>query len=247
MRDTQIKKDLRSLAGLLSSWGKNVRNSNVLNNMVVYKEANNLVGYSLDKATPLIFTNIDLDRHSIPSGIENIHDDYKTFDIHLNILFKENNGELDDSDPIENLGVSIRIEGDFIKDDKEGKAMCSWHLDRDGAAKSVYCHPIYHMNFGGEHMTAQAIKSNGYFGNLLLLPNPRIIHPPMDIVLSCDFILRNFYKKATHQSITSLPGYKILVKQAVDRYWTSYFFAFASNWKEDMKISNLTFEKLIGN
>ena len=206
------------------------------------------ITYSLEKNSPLIFKNIDLDRHSIPTGIEKLPSNDKDFEVHLNMVLSEISDEDDFSvDPLTKLGVSIKIKGDYIKDNELKNAICSWHLDRDAPVSSSYCHPLYHLNFGGDQMTSHALNDPNYFGNLLLLPNPRIIHPPMDLILSCDFIIKNFYKISTHKSITDLPEYKSILNRSTKRYWSSYAFAFASKWNQDLNVSNLSHESVIGN
>ena len=248
MRENEIKRDLRSLSQLLSNWDKNVKNPNVLNNDLVFTPGGGNINYSLERSTPLIFKDIDLERHSIPSGIENLNSNEKDFEVHLNILLSEVTSDDDPNfDPILRLGVAIKVKGDYIKADSLKSVICSWHLDRDSTATSGYSHPTYHLNFGGDHMTSFAIAEDGYFGNLLLLPNPRIIHPPMDLILSCDFIIKNFYKKSRHQKITDLPAYKTLVDRASKRYWASFANAFASKWNNDLIVKNLSHNNVIGN
>jgi hypothetical protein len=248
MRENEIKKDLRSLSQILDGWDRNVKNANILNTNLNYSSNGSIINYNLERTTPLIFKHIDLDRHSIPSGIENLNSNEKDFEVHLSIRLSEQS--IDDDftiDPLTSLGVGIKIKGDYLMDDSMKNAICSWHLDRDAPAGSVYCHPLYHLNFGGDNMTSFAIADKNYFGNLLLLPNPRVIHPPMDMVLSCDFIIRNFYKKSTHKKITDLPAYKTLFNRAAKRYWASYAFAFASKWNNTLSVTNLSHDSIIGN
>jgi hypothetical protein len=247
MRESEIKKDIRTLSQLLIGWGKNVKNANVLNTSINCNSKGNIINYSLEKTAPLVFRNIDLDRHSIPSGIENLHSDDKNFEVHLNIFLSENDHEDDLSlDPLTRLGVNFKVKGDFELGGELKSAICSFHLDRDAPAGSIYCHPLYHLNFGGDQMTSHALIEPNYFGNLLLMPNPRIIHPPMDLILSCDFIIRNYYKKSTHKTITELPAYKKIFNRAAKRYWASYTFAFASKWDNSLTVSNLSHETVIG-
>ncbi|MEJ5051008.1 hypothetical protein WH221_14355 [Chryseobacterium culicis] len=248
MRENQIKKDVRTLSQLLGKWGKNVPKANILNTNFSCSSKDSIITYSLNKSSPLIFKNIDLDRHSIPSGIENLPIDKKEFEVHLNIVLAEHS--LDDDyavDPLTRLGVTIKVNGLYEKGEEDSKyVVCSWHLDRDAPEDSTYCHPLYHLNFGGDSMTSHALEEPNFFGNLLLMPNPRIIHPPMDLILACDFIIRNFYKKTTHQSITNLPAYKDIFNRAANRYWASYAFAFASKWNDTLSVSNLSHNKVIG-
>jgi hypothetical protein len=247
MREKIIKKDLITLSHLLNNWDKNVKNASILNTNLNHGLNGSIINYSLEKTTPLIFKHIDLDRHSIPSGIEKLGPNEKDFEVHLSIELSEQ--RIEDNltiDPLISLGVSIKIKGAYKMDGSKKNVICSWHLDRDNPVSSAYCHPIYHLNFGGDNMTSFAIEDKEYFGNLLLLPNPRVIHPPLDIVLSCDFIIRNFYKKSTHKKITDLPTYKSLFNRAAKRYWATYAFAFASKWNDSLQVTNLSHESVIG-
>ncbi len=246
MRANSIKSDLRSLSGFLDKWGKNVKNAGLLSKINVSDSTDGTIKYSIEKSEPLIFRNIELERHSIPSGIENLPFDNNTFEVHLNMRLTERDGKDDLFDPIVSLGVSIKIAAEYFTENDIKSAMCSWHLDRADSSKSDYCHPIYHLNFGGDQMTALALQNESYFGNLLLLPNPRIIHPPLDLILACDFVINNFYKRDNHKKMTDLPGYKMLINRAAERYWKAYTFAFASKWNKDLNVSNLTHNHIIG-
>jgi hypothetical protein len=246
MRENEIRADLRTLAHFLDNWDKNVKNASLLNQIKVTSTP--LISYSISTSQPLIFSNIDIDRHSIPTGIDSIPKDDRLFNVHINILFAEEvklTSEL--YDPISKLGVAFKIKGEYIKGEEIKKAMCSWHLDKTTSSGSSFHHPTYHLNFGGDHMIDEVKLNNDCFGNLLLLPNPRVIHPPMDIILSCDFVIKNFYTKSRHQKLTQSNGYIRLIEKARKRYWESFVYALISNWDTTFTVSNLEFENVIGN
>lgn len=242
MKRNELAKDFRSLSQFLSDWGKKVKNPGILNNVNIISDASNHLNYGILESEPLTFINIDLDRHCIPQGIEKLKKDEAIIEIKLTSLHKEANHDNENIDPIHALGVNMAIDVTYsIKGDMK-EATCSWHLDKGETGASAFSHPIYHMNFGGNHMN----KQGDVFGKLLLMSAPRIIHPPLDIILSCDFIIRNFYKIETHTAITENPGYKELLERAKNRYWMPYFKAFASKWYAEVNVENLPYTSLVG-
>lgn len=243
MKQNDIRKDLRSLSGLLSGWGKYVKNPNMLQNLNI----NEIVKggdlhYTITVSEPLTFLRIDLDRHCLPSGIEKIPANDIEFEVAMTLLCSESKEDNAEQDPIKSLGVNIIVKALYSNGTDLKEANCSWHLDKGSPVGAIFSHPEYHMNFGGSHM----VKQGDIFGNLLLLSSPRIIHPPMDIILSCDFIIRNFYSKANHRKITDNPKYLEIIERAKARYWQPYSKAFFSNWNEDQKVVNLPYKSLIG-
>lgn len=241
MKRLLIKKDLRTLSGLLSNWGKNVKNAEILQSITI-GDVNSCLNYSIFDANPLKFINIDLDRHCIPVGIEKLPPSDIEITAKLTATYSEKNEDHDDFDPLESLGVNIMIDANYCNGSDVLDASCSWHLDRGAPTDAVFSHPMYHMNFGGSSM----VKQGNVYGKLLLLTSPRIIHPPMDIILSCDFIIRNFYTKKNHIKITQLPAYKSLLESAKTRYWKPYTKAFSSKWNDNGGISNLSYMDLVG-
>lgn len=243
MKQNDIRKDLRSLAGLLSGWGRYVKNPNILHTLSILENTGTKdLRYSIYESEPLTFIKIDLDRHCLPTGIEKLAEDDVDFEVKLTFICSESNEDSFRTDPIKSLGVNIIIDLCY-NDGKELKhANCSWHLDKRSPTEASFSHPEYHMNFGGNHM----VKQGNVFGNLLLLPSPRIIHPPMDIILSCDFIIRNFYTRQNHKKITQNPAYLEIIKNAKARYWSPYTSAFSSNWDASKKVENLPYINLVG-
>ena len=67
-------------------------------------------------------------------------------------------------------------------------------------------------------------------GNVLLLPTPRISHPPMDIVLGIDFVLSNFVKAEIYKKIQSNSQYKAAVRKAQEKLWKPYMLSLAHHW-----------------
>jgi len=137
-------------------------------------------------------------------------------------------------------------------DDLE-KYKMSWHLDKhirnydndDGRGKG-FIHPEYHFNMGGFVLT----KSNDFnFGNVLLTNTPRICHPPLDIILSIDFVLKNFYGVRV-KNLTDSNQYKKIISTSKQRLWRPYFICVANHWEskrfDDLNIEVNFAEKIFG-
>jgi hypothetical protein len=242
-RPNEISKDLRTLSGLLDSWGKFVKNASSLCGLPINKINGTQIQYEVLRSAPLIFLDIDFERHSLPAGIEKIKKEDRLSEVKLTAFCTEKSSVDDGHDPFDELGINIAIELNFEDGNGDWKEhTCSWHLDKGAPTGSSFTHPLYHLNFGGDHMT----KSDWAFGNLLLLTAPRIIHPPMDIVLACDFIVRNFYSLRNHQSLTSQPAYQTILAKAKARYWKSYSGTFISEWHSGLGDPNLSHQQLTG-
>lgn len=242
MKRNDIMSDLRSLSHFLGNWGKNVKNPEMLNSLTVADKTKNAIGYTVDISKPLVFKNIDIERHVVPTGLDKLKADDREVEVKLTINCQELKSDEEMIDPIEELGVAIMIDITYNDGADVKEVSCCWHLDKGEAAGALYSHPIYHMNFGGNHM----VKQGDVFGKLLLLPSPRIIHPPMDIVLACDFIIRNFYTIARHKQLTENPGYQQLLSNASARYWKNYSYAMASSWNPALQVKNLPAVKVYG-
>lgn len=127
--------------------------------------------------------------------------------------------------------------------------LVTWHLDKHiheaGDGVGNYIHPEYHFTFGGHRMT-NATEYN--FGDMLILPTPRLPHPPMDIILGIDFILHHFYSRAMRERITLLDEYKKIVRNAQLRIWRPFALSFASHWQLNTNIDpNIAPKKLFPN
>lgn len=162
------------------------------------------------------------------------------------------NGKLIESeevhDPLDDLTFDIEILGSRL-DEESGEIVelyCSWHLDRhiskphDGPTK--YSHPSYHFTFGGRKMEAKGQN----FGSCLILPSPRLAHPPMDAILGIDFILKNYFHKNKIKNIINTPEYIDIVHKSQERLWLPYFSSITSKWLNFGKIFNsqFTYNKL---
>lgn len=141
-------------------------------------------------------------------------------------------------DPYKHLEVNIVISGTYVKDSNSIELITSFHLDRhltnseDNEPHDV--HPAYHFQFGGRKLD----KKFRNFGNALLMDSPRIVHYPMDIVLSVDFVLSNFFP-SLWKKMRQDGEYVNLVKDYQESFWKPYSHSKAYNWKPyDEKLIN---------
>lgn len=113
---------------------------------------------------------------------------------------------------------------------------CSWHFDRhiiDNGMKQkppLEAHPLYHFQHGGHAMKPLA----QYLGNTLLLPAPRLAFPPMDAILSLDFVLSNFAGECWQQ-LRDDSNYSRLLRDSQTKHWRPYIKKLASWWDEGPK------------
>jgi hypothetical protein len=134
-------------------------------------------------------------------------------------------------DPIRWLSADWRI--------SSNPHVTSWHLDRNQGLIDDECkhfaHPIYHFQFGGNHL-----HSAGPYGQLLFVEPPRLAHPPMDAILAIDFTISNFLPDIWHELRSEdseddkiaqrAERYVRILRTAQKRFWRPYAFAAASQW-----------------
>ncbi|KGN76970.1 hypothetical protein HW49_11095 [Porphyromonadaceae bacterium COT-184 OH4590] len=168
--------------------------------------------YNLQK---LKFRIDDIPRNTVPSVV-------KLLEAILSVQI----GEIDHTEEqVQNTvfgayNFSIEISGQV-----NGKKVIShWHLDFDNNSVNEYIHPEFHLTYGGNPM------KNIDLGDVLLLPSPRISHPPMDAVLGIDFIIRNFFKKDKCTKLLSNSQYRTAIQNSQRRLWRPYMLAVASHW-----------------
>jgi len=119
---------------------------------------------------------------------------------------------------------------------ESGENICCWHFDRhiiDGDEEDVSgseAHPLYHFQHGGHAMKQHA----EFLGSGLLLPSPRLPFPPMDAVLSLDFVLSNFSGMCWLR-LRDNPTYSRLLREAQKRHWKPYLEKLASWWSGGFK------------
>ncbi len=138
-------------------------------------------------------------------------------------------------DPIQDFGVQIVIN---IRDLEKVVAKSFWRFEQHPATlngapanQPEFHHPLYHLHFGGHELRND--DENLDYNNVLILDAPRIMHPPMDIVLAIDFVLGNFYSQHNCKALIALKNegkYCEIVENARKWFWKPFAFGLASNF-----------------
>lgn len=103
------------------------------------------------------------------------------------------------------------------------------HIYDDGDGNPDFFHPLYHFQSGGDKLTDDDDFDKG---KVLFVDAPRVMHPPMDIVLAIDFVLGNFYSNK-NEEIKKLYQdnlYHRIIEKAKKRFWRPYCLGLASNF-----------------
>lgn len=190
------------------------------------RKDNTTWGYRLQKLT---FNNISTPRGTMPNNIKSIqivlnveiHEKgLKSEEIYNPIIIDSKKGKE------KNYNFSIEIFG--FSD--QNKVLSNWHLDFDSNVSNEYIHPDFHLTFGGNAMKLDGEDENKIFGKVLLIPSPRLPHPPMDAILGIDFIIKNFVQKDIAKTIVSNSQYKKVIKSSQERLWRPYMLAISKYW-----------------
>lgn len=127
-------------------------------------------------------------------------------------------------DPFFHLEFNLVVKGH--NKDKKPLIAC-WHLDRHpDNSPSNTVHPVYHFQYGGRNLK---IKDDNWGGHLVL-DIPRIMHPPLDLILGIDFVLSNFLGNRRQNLCTERP-YINSVIELQRKIWRPYVYALANNWQ----------------
>lgn len=118
----------------------------------------------------------------------------------------------------------------------------SWHLDRQEPSGSTpsNIHPMYHLTFGGHYMEDLQEEGEDKFGRALIVRAPRIMHPPMELLLGIDFIFNHFIPK-DELDLLSDPGYLDIIKELKKYFWLPFSLAIAKNYCDRISINNEPF------
>ena len=199
---SKYKKDLRSKVQLEIEQIKEIRKT-----MHSNKEE---VTYSFSKIRLNIPKRVR-PSHCIPRSLT---DFYITLSTNEDIVFKKINKIVED--PFIKLGT-INI----VLDSKP--YLSSWHLDRhiDSGVPSSF-HPFYHLSFGGLQMEKLDLDGEEKFGHSLIVRAPRISHPPMELILSIDYILQHYFDK-NELDLLSDPNYKKIINDLKIKFWKPYY------------------------
>lgn len=114
----------------------------------------------------------------------------------------------------------------------------SWHLDkhvRNENNNSTYLHPAYHLTFGGHHMEDQQKEDSDEFGRALIIRSPRIMHPPMELILGLDFIFTHFIPKSELDLVTHR-SYIEIIENLKAKIWLPYALSIVKNYCSNVDI-----------
>ena len=127
-------------------------------------------------------------------------------------------------DPFKKYSFNIVIKGKN-KNNANSKLIYAIHFDKhnleeqeEGKAPNQ-AHPAYHFQFGGNKLEDEEKLDSG---RALFLDAPRIMHHPMELILSIDFILSNFFPTIWNR-IKLLPAYKKILKKYQKDFILPYF------------------------
>lgn len=99
------------------------------------------------------------------------------------------------------------------------------HQPQEGDGVNKYIHPMFHFTYGGNQIVENEIER----GKLFLTSTPRLVHHPLDIPLSIDFLLRNYISRERLFSLTCDPQYGEILKRCQYRIWRPYYLALAES------------------
>ena len=224
----RISKDLLSLARVL-----NEDSSGVVINPDVLRSAANQVKSGSKKGSwsyqvADLQLKVDIPQNILPTRCGEWLDIGLDLDIGGQCVA---DGSTSITDLILNLKIRTNTQSNF----------CSWHFDRHITNKSedrnssAEAHPLYHFQHGGHAMKKFAES----LGSMLLLPAPRLAFPPMDAILSLDFVLSNF-SGLCWQQLRDEPTYLRLLKESQKKYWQPYLLRLASWWDDSSQKNDCT-------
>lgn len=232
---SDIKSDLITLQRLLKKhFEQNLPNVGEMGK-VITQLSTSRSGTLYFEDVKLEFTNLDLGKTIRPLLAE---DQCKKAILELRFTkmkwLSDNSHPL--RDPIKEYQLQLILK---ISDFETLLAKCAWHFEKHPDRKAdntpedtpEFHHPLYHLHFGGYEVTDE--EEEFEYGNILIIEAPRIMHPPMDIVLAIDFVLNNFYSYHSCQpfiDLTTEPDYIRIVNNARERFWKPFAFGFASNF-----------------
>jgi hypothetical protein len=220
---------------LKRKWASNIANIGILEDAFSnLRDTENQ--YTINK---LMFTNINLGRNRRPGGkiSESVCELF--LDIKLNNLLSDNI-----VDPFEKYTMFFKLVAEVSSLGNHNEiTKCCWHLDKDDGKSIDFIHPLYHLQYGGHEI----VKDTDFrYGNFLLIEAPRVMHPPLDIILAIDFIINNFYSAESRKILQKERNYLKVVEKAKKQFWKPYALAFASNFDKIEDVDTKFAKKIIG-
>lgn len=136
------------------------------------------------------------------------------------------------------LNFNVKVVG-FPKDNSDGfnEYISGFHIDMvtnedtENFDSDSLVHPLHHAQFGFKE------DKEDSFGRMMLMNTPRLLHPPLDIILGIDYILSNFAIDL-QKKLRSNQQYISLLKKYQKIIWKPYFESIASFWETKNEFIN---------
>ncbi len=233
---TDYKNELLTLYQLLKKhFNDNLQNYHEGLNRAITKLGSERNGYMGYEDIKIEFKNIDLGKNVRPV-IEKNQWRNAVLELRMtNIKWQKLDEKTPLKDPIQDYQLQLILK---ISDTSALLAKSAWHFEKHPDKKTdgtpddspEFHHPLYHLHFGGYELTNE---EDFDFGKILIVEAPRIMHPPMDIIIAIDFVLTNFYSTQTCPRLVKLttdPQYIRILSAAKERFWKPFALGFASNF-----------------
>lgn len=216
---SDISRELMSLFQVLNEHSSGV----ILNPDVLLSAANQVKRASSAPSWSYQIANLQLQVSSPQNVLPSTCGDTLSICLDLDI---SGHCEDDDTDCVTDLVLNMMISSDTDH-------ICTWHFDRHIAdtanttqpPKTSEAHPLYHFQHGGNAMKPYA----ELLGNSLLLPAPRLAFPPLNAILSLDFVLSNFHGEFWNR-LREDPTYERLLQASQKQHWKPYIEKLAKWW-----------------
>jgi hypothetical protein len=120
---------------------------------------------------------------------------------------------------------NMTMEIEYSAESVEGGAGWSqfWHFDTHRDEKDTNApaeiHPLFHAQHGGRGMEHRRELDDKCWGKTLELSSPRLVHPPMDVVLALDFVLGNGSGTRWREEFLKEKEYVNALSGAQQRFW----------------------------
>lgn len=142
-------------------------------------------------------------------------------------------------DPFRIYSFNIVIKGKN-KNNPNSELIYAIHFDKHNLEEQEegkppnQAHPAYHFQFGGNKLENEEKLDSG---RALFLDAPRIMHHPMELILSIDFILSNFFPTIWNK-IKPLPKYKKILKKYQKDFILPYFKSIVEHFEDNTNVWN---------
>ncbi len=124
-------------------------------------------------------------------------------------------------DSIVGNSVKFTIIGFANHGDRVDEIVSAWHFDHHQyqSNANTACHPTFHWQHGGRELKSVSDDIEG----ILLMETPRLFAPPLDAVLTVDFLLSHFNGPKWQKMRNEDRRYSKIVKRSQARFWRPYF------------------------